>query len=146
MSWTVDETILLPDPWPASPSAYACGWPTNDPGTLSLDYDLAVGSNQSHADVHLHVVGLIRVVHHRRPRRGLHDVTGKPLRGQRTGVESIDPGFDADSVDAHLVPPGEVRTTAAPGSFAAEKRSKAGEPVPRSPAKGKARSHRRSEE
>lgn len=44
MTWMLDETILLPDPWPSSPSAYACGWPTNDPGTLTQDYTLAVGS------------------------------------------------------------------------------------------------------
>ena len=43
LTWETDESTLLPDPWPESPDAYSCGWPTNDPGTLTLDYDLGVG-------------------------------------------------------------------------------------------------------
>ena len=39
-----DTTTLLPDPWPERTEPYACGWPQNDPGTLTLSYDLQVGS------------------------------------------------------------------------------------------------------
>ena len=44
LTWQTDASILLTNPWPASPDSYACGWTTNDPGTLTIDYDLAVGS------------------------------------------------------------------------------------------------------
>jgi thiol-disulfide isomerase/thioredoxin len=43
LSWWTDADTLLPDPWPASPASYACGWPTNDPGNLTIDYDIGVG-------------------------------------------------------------------------------------------------------
>jgi len=41
--WLIDDQALLPDPWPVRTEPYACGWPTNDPGTLSLDYELGLG-------------------------------------------------------------------------------------------------------
>lgn len=44
LSWWLDEQTLLPDPWPVRTEPYTCGWPTEDPGTLALDYDLALGS------------------------------------------------------------------------------------------------------
>ena len=41
----VEQTdTLLPDPWAPRQTAYAAGWPQDDPGTLTLDYDLEVGS------------------------------------------------------------------------------------------------------
>ena len=43
LSWQTDKDTLLPNPWPASPESYACGWPTNDPGTLTQSYDLTIG-------------------------------------------------------------------------------------------------------
>ncbi len=43
LSYTTDEDTLLDDPW-AGPEVYACGWPQDDPGDLTLSYDLAVGS------------------------------------------------------------------------------------------------------
>jgi thiol-disulfide isomerase/thioredoxin len=43
VSWWLDEQTLLPDPWPARTEPYACGWPTDDPGTLALDYELTLG-------------------------------------------------------------------------------------------------------
>lgn len=42
--YEADPETLLPDPWPARSTPYACGWPQNDPGTLVLDYDLQVGA------------------------------------------------------------------------------------------------------
>ncbi|MCK6506434.1 redoxin domain-containing protein [Myxococcota bacterium] len=44
VSWWLDEQTLLPDPWPARTEPYTCGWPTDDPGTLVRDYDLALGT------------------------------------------------------------------------------------------------------
>lgn len=44
MRYQTDESVLLQDPWPARTEPYACGWPQNDPGTLTLDYTLEEGS------------------------------------------------------------------------------------------------------
>lgn len=44
MSWYVDGSILLDDPWAPRPEPYSCGWECEDPGDLVLDYALAIGS------------------------------------------------------------------------------------------------------
>ena len=53
------------------------------------------------------------------------------------GVEHFDAGFDEGEVSKHLVEPGAAGAVRAPGSFAAEKRSKEARhkpvPLPRSP-------------
>lgn len=43
MRYEEDPEILLEDPWADRPASYACGWPQNDPGTLTLDYTLVDG-------------------------------------------------------------------------------------------------------
>ena len=43
LSYRTDAGTLLPDPAPERTEPYACGWPQNDPGDLTLDYTLAVG-------------------------------------------------------------------------------------------------------
>jgi len=43
MTWEVDEDILIEDPWAQRTQPYTCGWPMEDPGTLALDYSLAIG-------------------------------------------------------------------------------------------------------
>lgn len=43
LSYQTDSSILLPDPTPARTEPYACGWPQNDPGDLTVDYTLGVG-------------------------------------------------------------------------------------------------------
>ena len=51
------------------------------------------------------------------------------------GVENFDDGFDVEKMGERLVPPGSAAAVRAPGSFAAEKRSKESKQkvVPRSP-------------
>ena len=44
LSMETDSTTLLDDPYGPRASAYACGWPCNDPGDLEMDHDLAIGS------------------------------------------------------------------------------------------------------
>lgn len=43
MRYARDPEILLEDPWAPRTEPYACGWPQNDPGTLTLDYTLTEG-------------------------------------------------------------------------------------------------------
>jgi hypothetical protein len=43
LRYQTDESLLLPDPTPTRTEPYACGWPQNDPGDLTIDYTLAVG-------------------------------------------------------------------------------------------------------
>ncbi|MCB9780074.1 MAG: redoxin domain-containing protein [Alphaproteobacteria bacterium] len=49
MTFSIDEDQLLPDPFPERTEPYACGWPTADPGTLTLDYELAIGGTLPNA-------------------------------------------------------------------------------------------------
>lgn len=43
VSWWTDPDTLIVDPWAPRTDPYACGWPTDDPGNLVLDYDLVLG-------------------------------------------------------------------------------------------------------
>ena len=44
MRYAVDEETLLDDPWAPRGGPGSCGWERNNPGTLELDYTLAIGS------------------------------------------------------------------------------------------------------
>lgn len=43
LTWWQDPELLLRDPWAPRTAPYAAGWPQDNPGTLTLDYDLQPG-------------------------------------------------------------------------------------------------------
>ncbi len=105
LSWQTDEATLLPEPWPASPASYACGWPTNDPGTLTLDYDLAVGKTFPN----------VRLIDQCGERMALWDLYGSwlimdtsqsdcgPCRSMAEGAEAFVAEMAAEGIDVKVV-------------------------------------------
>ncbi|MEL6342095.1 MAG: redoxin domain-containing protein [Myxococcota bacterium] len=43
MTWIVDDSLALEEPFQPRTTPYSCGWPQNDPGDLVLDYAVGVG-------------------------------------------------------------------------------------------------------
>ena len=49
--YSFDPALEILNPWEGRTEPYTCGWPQNDPGDLTLDYELGIG--KTFPNVHL---------------------------------------------------------------------------------------------